>query len=103
MAQMTLFALLQVDVEELSSIDELFIARSQLQSIASGYKELGMTAPDYIDVKLADIVHEIKARARVALQKRLQKAQARRKSLRTADEKRNSLDAEIANLKGQLA
>lgn len=91
-----------MQVEELSSVDELLLAKSQLQTIDAGYQEFKLPTPEWVIDKLTAVTGEITNRIRAELQRRLRAAQARRSSLRTAEEKRNSLDQEITELENML-
>ena len=88
--------------EEVSTTEELMIAQNQLKVIDQGYQDLKLDTPDWVMDKLTEFGHEINSRVRSELQRRLRTAKARRSALRTADEKRKDLEAEIAELEQKL-
>ena len=91
-----------LEAEELSSVDELLLAKNQLQVIDAGYQEFKLPTPEWVIDKLTSVTGEITNRIRAELQRRLRASKARRSSLRTAEEKRAGLDAEIAELENML-
>lgn len=97
-----LIVLERTDVEEISTVEELFLAQNQLRVIDQGYQDLSLTTPDWVIDKLTQTTHEIDTRMRGELQRRLRAAEARRSALKTADEKRKDADAEIAELRAKL-
>lgn len=89
------------DIEQ-NSVEELFIAKSQLKTIDDGYQEMKLDTPEWITDKLSTITREITLRVRSELQRKLRQAKARRSALKTADEKRKDLEDEIAALEVKL-
>jgi hypothetical protein len=90
------------DLEEVDSVEELILAQNQLKIIDQGYQDLKLSTPDWVLDKLGETGHEIDSRIRSELARRLKNAKSRRSALRSADEKRKDLDAEIAVLEGKL-
>lgn len=84
------------------AVDELIIMEQLMKLQKNGYKERKIPIPTWLEDNLDNIDLEIKMRIKADLKKRLATAQARRESLKTADEKRRDLDAEIEALKAQL-
>ncbi len=89
-------------VEDLGTVEALMLARYQLQVIDKGYQELGLETPEWVSDKMLDVEREITFRVKSELQRRLKTSKARRSALATADEKRSSLDADIAELEKRL-
>lgn len=102
MARQVLILVKETEAEEIGSVEELFLAQAQLRTIDSGYQDLSLDTPEWIIDKLGEIDREINLRVKSDLAHRLKIAKARRASLRTADEKRKDLDAEIAALESKL-
>lgn len=98
-----LIVLENTDVENVSSVEELILAQNQLKIIDAGYQELGVDTPEWVLDKLSAVSHEITMRVRNELARQLRAAKARRDSLRTRDEKRQDLDARIAELENKLS
>jgi len=86
------------DLEEISSVEELLLAKNQLKVIDDGYQDLKLPTPEWVTDRLSDTDREITIRVQAELKRRLRTAKARRSALRTADEKRKDLEAEIADL-----
>lgn len=97
-----ILVVLEGTIVENVKLEELMIAKAQLQVIDAGYQELKIDTPDWVSEKLEEVSHEINARVRAELLRRLKAAKARRSSLLTADEKRRMLDDEIAELEAKV-
>jgi hypothetical protein len=98
-----LIVLERTDVEEISTVEELMLARNQLGVIDQSYQDMSLGTPEWVVDKLTAVGNEIDIRLRNELARRLKNAKARRSALRTADEKRKDLDAEIQELEKKLA
>jgi len=83
-------------------VEALLLAKSQLKAIDDGFQELKVETPEWVIDRLSEVSTEINGRVRATLQKRLRAAISRRSALRTADEKRKDLDAEIAELEAKI-
>lgn len=83
-------------------VEDLVLARAQLTALDVGYQDLGIETPEWVTDKLAQVNREVVNRNRDELERRLKAAEARRAGLATAEEKRQSLDAEIKGLKEKL-
>jgi hypothetical protein len=90
------------DIEQISSVEELFIAKAQLKAIDDGYQQFKMETPEWVSDLLLEVDHEITKRNKGELMRRLKAARARRSALKTADEKRTELDSEINALENAL-
>ncbi len=90
------------NVENIATVEELMLAKSQLQTIDAGYQELGIETPEWVSNLLLSADHEITMRVKGELMKRLRAAKARKSALLSRDEKRAALDAEIAELESKL-
>lgn len=84
------------------AIEDLILAKGQLASLDAGFQDLGVATPEWVSDKLTQVSAEIVNRNRAELQRQLKSAKARRAALATVDEKRASLDAEIAALEQKL-
>jgi len=73
------------------------------EQLAKSYSDLDLVAPEWVEEKLKVLKRELAARQRDNLEKALKEVQARRETLRTAEEKRNDLDAQAAKLQERLA
>jgi hypothetical protein len=93
---------LEGTVVENVRLEELMIAKNQLQIVDAGYQELRMETPEWVTDKLTEVGHEITMRVRNELMRQLKAAKARRSNLMTADEKRSTLDTMIADLENKL-
>jgi len=89
-------------IDHIASVEELILAREQLRTIDNGFQDLKLNTPEWVLNKLSEIDTEINVRVKGALQQRLRMAEARRSALRTRDEKRAELDAEIKDIKERL-
>lgn len=98
-----LIVLENTDVSNINSVEELILARSQLQVIDAGFQDLKLDTPEWVVDRLSEIDQEINIRTRNELLKRLRAAKARRSALLSKDERRQNLEAEIADLEGKLA
>jgi hypothetical protein len=68
------------------------------RSYAAECETLGVETPDWFDPQVKALRREIKSRQQDAIEMRLRSARARLDSLKTADEKRQALQDEIAKL-----
>jgi precorrin-4 methylase len=71
--------------------------------IDAGFQDLKLDTPEWVVDRLSEIDQEINIRTRNELLKRLRAAKARRSALLSKDERRQNLEAEIADLEGKLA
>jgi hypothetical protein len=85
-----------------TSLDELIGARAELKILATNYDDLSLSIPEWIGSKLDEIETEIKSQVRSERLATLQKLKSRRSALMTADEKRQSIDAEILALEATM-
>lgn len=98
-----LIVIQNTDIETIGTVEELLLAKAQLRTIDDGYQELKLETPEWVTDKLTEVDHEVTMRVRGELMRRLRAAKARRSALRTADEKRVDLDAEIRELEGKIS
>jgi hypothetical protein len=90
------------DVTQFGSVAKLLLVQNQLKVIDAGFQELKLATPDWVTDTMSEVSHEITTRSKGELLRMLKAAKARRSALRTADEKRNDLDADIAELEAKL-
>ena len=79
-------------------LDDLIGVRSDLKNLAMNYDDLKLGIPDWISTKLDELEMEVKSQVRAERQAELHKMKSRRAALMTADEKRQILDAQIAEM-----
>lgn len=92
----------RLDIEVEIDTDELILAKGLLRMVDEGYQEAGVDTPTWVTDKLKNVSEEINRKNRAELEALLKKAQARRMALRTADEKRKALEAQISELEAKL-
>ena len=98
-----LIVLADTDVDDIGTVEELILAKSELATIDNGYQDLSLDTPEWVTDKLMEVNAQINARVAGELKRRLRAATARREALQTNAEKRKTLDAEIADLQKRLA
>lgn len=86
-----------------ASLDELVLASVDLKNVIGGYQELGLDVPDRLTGVAKDIKREVVERVRTDKERKLKTMKLRREALKTPDEKRAGLDAEIVALEKELA
>lgn len=86
-----------------ASVDELVLAFSTIKTALEGYYSLGVDVPEYLLGLQKDIKREVDERSRTEKERKLKTLRARREALKTPDEKRAGVDAQIAELEKQLA
>jgi hypothetical protein len=79
-----------------NDVDQLIGVESELKSLASNYAERSLDIPEWIGEKLTEIDVEIKALVRADRLASIKKKKSQRSALMTNEEKRQKLDAEIA-------
>lgn len=84
------------DVDEAVELYAIGIA------VVTAYNTLSITTPSWLEEKLRDVESEVKRRARDEKVRRLKEAQLKLNSLKTAEEKRGELKAEIEKLTAEL-
>ena len=94
--------MIQESTADSLSVEELILAQAQLKTIDAAYQEMKLDTPEWVIDKLSEVGLEITVRVRSELQRRLKTAKSRRSALRTADERRKELDAEIAELESKV-
>ena len=85
-----------------TAIEDLMVIKNQLSVIDSEYQNLSLDTPEWVTDKLSEAAREINNRVKTELLIKLKQAKSRRGALKTADEKRNDLDAEIKALESKL-
>lgn len=90
-------------VDGFGSLEDLFVAEDQLETVKVKYEAYRTEAPEWVNSQLNAVRIEIKTRIAGQLQMRLRNAKVRRSALRTADEKRKDLDIEIEDLEKRLS
>lgn len=68
------------------------------RTVVKTYEENSLETPEWLKESIAQLEREVKARRRDNLERALKNARARRDSLKTAEEKRATLDEEIARI-----
>lgn len=90
------------DLEQIDTVADLLLIKSQLRVVDDGFQELKVETPEWITDKLAEVNSEVNTRLKGELLRRLRAAKARRSALRTDTEKREELDQQIAELEGRV-
>jgi len=85
------------------SLEELVDLSASAKMLAAEYIAVGIDVPDWLIEATKRLASAIKGRVRDELERKLASAQARRASLKTADERRKETDEEIAALTAKLA
>ena len=93
---------LSMDVRS-ASLDELVLAHLEVSQTIAAYQGLGLDVPERLAGLVKDIKREVDERVRADKERKLKAMRARREALKTPDEKRSGLDAQIAELEKQLA
>lgn len=93
----------KIDPRGLEHTEDLVAFYGDLRSRQESYDELGIDIPAWLENKFGDVQAEIKARRRASVQARLEKLKAQRLALRTPDEKRKDVEAEIEALEKELS
>lgn len=90
--QLKQFNTISADLEELVEVSALG------RAYRAEFETVGADVPEWLDTTLRTVRKEIKVRMGDSIENRLREAKARRASLGTPEEKRQSLDTEIAKL-----
>jgi len=92
----------QVEALDFDDLDDLVMGLIELRNIKRGYGELGLDAPDWLQNKLREGEVELNYRLRDAKERKLAKLKLQKERLKTPDQKRSDVDAEIAKLESEL-
>lgn len=84
-------------VEQVEEVITLLALAKTIRNEFSTHTQV-IETPEWLDDKIRSLERELTLRTADVLEKRLREAKARRDSLKTAEEKRKELDAEIAAL-----
>jgi len=87
---------------ERMDLSELVALSAFARELQAEFKELGVEAPEWVDENTKSLMREIKSRNADRIASKLKSAKARFETLKTVDERRNALAAEIADLEKQL-
>lgn len=83
-------------------VDEMIELATWGRAMHNGYTHYDVPAPGWLQDSLEQLDGEIKRRRQELLQARLQEIRSRKQALKTREERRADLDAEEAQLLGQL-
>lgn len=83
-------------------VDEMIELATWGRAMHNGYTHYDVPAPGWLQDSLEQLDAEIKRRRQELLQARLQEVRSRKQALKTREERRADLDAEEAQLLGQL-
>jgi hypothetical protein len=92
----------KIVVVDRMNMDELVMAWAELEQLRGAYVGLSLQAPSWLTDNQASVRREIELRRKDDLWKALQNAKSRMESLKTPEEKRGDLRAEIDRLQAQL-
>lgn len=84
------------------ALEDLVALSAQTRMVQAEFEALKIDAPEFLDLKGKEIRREILSRQADRLQKMLREKKSRREALMPAEEKRQTLDKEIAELEARL-
>ena len=89
-----------VDVDAISQVEEIVALLAIAKAIRAEFEAHTslIETPEWLDDKIKSLGRELKARTADVLEKRYRETLAKRESLRTPEEKRKAVDAEIEAL-----
>jgi hypothetical protein len=90
-----------LDVER-TNLDEMVALSTFGRAMEDEYKRLTIPVPEWLEDRLSALDREIRLRRTDALQAKLKELEARKEALKTADQKRQDVDAEMAKVKAAL-
>jgi sRNA-binding carbon storage regulator CsrA len=91
------------DIDSVTAIEDLVALSAIGRAVQNEFVTLAVEAPEFLDVKLADIRREIRSRNADRIQKLIREKKSRLESLLPAEEKRQALKDEIDRLEKQAA
>lgn len=91
-----------VDANRLS-LDDIVELSAETRALAAEYDRLGVEVPEIVTSKLKSFSREINSRQAEALEKALREKKARLNALKTPEQRRKELEAEIAELEAKTA
>jgi hypothetical protein len=83
---------------EVADLDELVAMAAFGRSFRAEYESLNVSVPEFVDDTLRTIKREIETRVADRRQARIRELKAQRDSLKTAAEKREAIEKELASL-----
>jgi len=86
-----------------TDIDELVAISAFARSLAAEYEANTLEKPEWLETKSAELKREINGRQADARAKKIKEIKLKLGTLKTAEEKRNELNAELARLEGVTA
>lgn len=86
-----------------TALEDLVALSAQTRIVQAEFESLKIEAPEFLDLKGKEIRREILSRQADRLEKLLREKKSRREALMPAEEKRQALDKEIAELEQRLA
>jgi hypothetical protein len=84
------------------SLEEVVYLYGTATSLKRCYMELSTDAPVWLDERISELKREVRTRKTDVMAKRLREAKIRLESLKTAEEKREALRKEIAELEAAI-
>ena len=84
------------------SLDEAMFLLVNARQLAAGYGSFQASVPEWLNDNIVALEREVRSRYRDELERRLKEVKARRANFRSAEEKRQDADAEIAALEKAL-
>jgi hypothetical protein len=88
------------NVDRVTDIDELVAGVAFGKSLRAQFESLQLAEPDYIDIQLKSLHREIANRVEEQKAARIRTLAAQINTLKSRDEKRAELEAELAKLNG---
>jgi hypothetical protein len=92
----------RVDLSIVRGVDDLVALHAAIKVTQDSYISLELTPPEWMAERLQAIGNEVKERSEAQTRATLAKLLARREALKSAQEKRTNVEAQIAALRAQL-
>jgi hypothetical protein len=90
-----------LDVER-TDLDEMVALSTFGLSMKVEYERLTIPVPEWLETRLGELDRTIRSQRREALEKKVKELEARKDALKTAEQKRQDVDAELAKVKAAL-
>lgn len=85
-----------------TDLDEMVALSTFGRSMKVEYERLAMPIPEWIEDRTRTLDSEIRSQRRDALEKKVKELQSRKDALKTAEQKRQDVDAELEKVKAAL-
>jgi len=85
-----------------NTIEDLVAARGDLKTLAANFNDLSLEVPEWLSEKIAEVDLEVKSMSKAEKMATLKKLKAQSSALMSRDEKRKSIDDQIAALEASI-